>query len=312
MKELTPNQLKKLPEQKRNAYLKQLKKVKRNRKTAVFVISFIVIIAALALLSVTVLFNIKQINVKPEGSYYEAQEIINASGLDTDDNIIRTDFSAVEKRICKNLPYILSVKFKKSIFSGVVTIAVTDDEEKLIFKSADGYVLCDENCKMLRQYSELPNDNNLITVKMKNSVVFKPGEKVLFSDSSQEKALTDTLKAIEKAEFKNVTKIDISDSDSIKVDYQNRFRLLLGDNVKLYEKFLEAKKVIAQEDKSDSSTIGEIDLTILKKVFVNPKDYLDPTSATTVEETTTSADNEDEEEISEEETDEENSDEEEN
>lgn len=290
MKKLTRRQVAALPEEKRIAYMKKLKRVQRNRKILAVFISLIVVVAVAGALSVTVLFNIKSINVKSAGSHYTKEEIISASGLDVGDNLIRTDFDAVSDRICKNLPYVLSVKISKSLVSGTVDISVTDGKKAMIFKSQSGYAVCDNEGKTLEIIADIPKDNNLIIVVCNADVKAEIGKKIGFANDNEKEVFDSVISAIKESGIKDITKIDISDINSIKIDYQNRFRLLLGANDQLTEKLLEAIKVIAAEDETDDTTIAEIDLVVLKKVYVNPKDYLDkPPVTEPVEETTAEA-----------------------
>ncbi len=61
----------------------------------------------------------------------------------------------------------------------------------------------------------------------------------------------------------------------------------MGDSADLAYKLKEAKKVIAQEDETDPKQIGEINLSIAKKVYVEPLETLEKTTAAPKKEVTT-------------------------
>lgn len=292
MKELTKKQIAALSEEKRSLYFKQLKRVQRNRKILGALIAVVVIAAAFAVLSVTVLFNIKQINVDPTGDYYTKEEIISASGLDLGDNILLTDFDGVAQRICANLPYVSDVTFNKKLFNGAINISVTDGIESMAFKMTDGYAVTDNQCKMLKIIPELPEKSNMTVIVSDNTVKAETGKKVYFEDEAVQSVFDSVYNAIKESGIDKITKIDIADSHNIKLEYDGRFRLLLGADSQLTDKLREAVKVIAQENEADATISGEINLTILKKVYVKPLDSLEPT--TVPETTVTTTENYDE------------------
>ncbi len=292
MKQLTPEQLEKLKPESREKYEKRLKAVKRNRLIVAVVSLIIVIAAVVSILCTTVFFNITSIRVVKTGSVYSENEIISASGLNTGDNIIRTDFEKVCQRIEYNLPYVLDATVNKKL-SGEVTISVKDTSAAIIFESKQGYAIADSHGKVLEIINKVPEKSNFMVIKTAKGMDAEPGTVFTFSDAQEEATYYKLIK-----EFKNngilesITKIDLSDISSIKIEYQNRLRLLLGTADSLDIKIKGGLEVIGTEDNKDPNLIAEINLTIPKKVFVNPIESLDPDvgEKDAVEEETTSAD----------------------
>lgn len=286
MKRLDEETIANLSPEKKKKYFAQLKRAKRNRGILAAVVALLVIAAACFALSVTVLFNITKINVKNPGKYYKAEEIISASGLDIGNNIIRTDFENSAERIKMNLPYVLDVKIEKSL-NGIVTISVTDGKKSKIVNCVGGYAITDEKDKVLEIVKTIPKNIELQTITTKSDVVAKLGKKFEFASKEEKLLYTDLTTALTKSGIKNVTAINISNPNSIYVDVSNRFRLKLGTNTDLERKFQEAVKIIATENNLSEETIAEINLSILKKVYVTPVETLEETTTALEVETTT-------------------------
>lgn len=307
MKKLTARQVNALSPEARERYEKKLKKVMRNRRILTGIIAAVAVAAVFAVLSVTVLFNVSEINVAKPGTHYKAEQILDAAGVEVGDNMIMTDWNRVKARVEEKLPYVLSLDIEKKL-GGTVTFTVKDDKAALIFKTADGYAIADSNGKTLELVKDKPKNSGLTLLTVKNTLNAKPGETISFADES-EKALYDEIcTAIKSANITGITGIDIHDRKNIYLEYQSRYRLYLGDNSEIEYKLKEAKKVIAQEDESNPNQIGEINLSIVKKVYVEPLETLEkttvaatkPTEKTTetaapAEEETTSAEEPEEE-----------------
>ncbi len=278
MKKLTPRQVASLSPEVRERYEKKLKKVTRNRRILAGIIAIVAVAAVFAVLSVTVMFNVSEIKVAKAGEHYTAEQIIDALGVEVGDNMIMTDWERVKTRTQERLPYILSLDIVKSL-GGTVTLSVKDDEAAVLFKTANGYAIADSNGKTLELLEEKPKNSGLAVLTVKNKIEAKPGETVTFADEEEKNLYYELNSAIKNADMQNITGIDISDSDNIYLEYQSRYRLYLGDSSEMEYKLKEAKKVIAQEDGNDPKQIGEINLSIPKKVYVEPLETLEKTTA---------------------------------
>ncbi len=284
MKKLTAKQVAALSPEARKRYEKKLKTVKRNRRILTGFVAVIAVAAAFAVLSVTVLFNITELKVANPGKHYKEEEILDAAGIEVGDNMVLADWDRVRSRIETKLPYILSVDINKTA-GGKVTLSVTDDKAAMIFKTETGYAIADSDGKTLEILKTKPKNSGLILLTIKNKINAKSGEMISFSDAAEEDLYTDIKSAISESGITGITGIDISDSKNIYLEYQNRYRLYMGDSSDLVYKLKEAKKVISQEDESDPNQIGEINLSILKKVYVEKLETLEKTTAATAAKT---------------------------
>ena len=277
MKKLTARQIASMTPEARERYEKKLKIVTRNRRILFGTVAVVVIAAVFAVLSLTVLFNVSEVKVAKAGKHYQPEQIIEAADVEVGDNMVATNWDRVKEKVEQKLPYVLSLEIKKTA-SGKITFSVVDDTATLVFKTSKGYALADANCKVLEIVKEKPKNKGLTLLTVKNRINADPGEIISFADDS-ESILYDTIRtAIKNSGIGSITGIDISDPENIYLEYQSRYRLYLGNSEDIEYKLREAKKIIAEEDENDPSQIGEINLSILKKVYVEKLDTLEETT----------------------------------
>lgn len=277
MKKLTARQIASMTPEARERYEKKLKIVTRNRRILFGTVAVVVVAAVFAVLSLTVLFNVSEVKVAKAGKHYQPEQIIEAADVDVGDNMVATNWDRVKEKVEQKLPYVLSLEIKKTA-SGKITFSVVDDTATLVFKTSKGYALADANCKVLEIVKEKPKNKGLTLLTVKNRINADPGETISFSDDG-ESILYDTIRtAIKNSGIGSITGIDISDPENIYLEYQNRYRLYLGNSEDIEYKLREAKKIIAEEDENDPNQIGEINLSILKKVYVEKLDTLEETT----------------------------------
>ena len=277
MKKLTARQIASMTPEARERYEKKLKIVTRNRRILFGTVAVVVVAAVFAVLSLTVLFNVSEVKVAKAGKHYQPEQIIEAADVDVGDNMVATNWDRVKEKVEQKLPYVLSLEIKKTA-SGKITFSVVDDTATLVFKTSKGYALADANCKVLEIVKEKPKNKGLTLLTVKNRINADPGETISFADDS-ESILYDTIRtAIKNSGIGSITGIDISDPENIYLEYQSRYRLYLGNSEDIEYKLREAKKIIAEEDENDPNQIGEINLSILKKVYVEKLDTLEETT----------------------------------
>lgn len=277
MKKLTARQIASMTPEARERYEKKLKIVTRNRRILFGTVAVVVVAAVFAVLSLTVLFNVSEVKVAKAGKHYQPEQIIEAADVEVGDNMVATNWDRVKEKVEQKLPYVLSLEIKKTA-SGKITFSVVDDTATLVFKTSKGYALADANCKVLEIVKEKPKSKGLTLLTVKNRINADPGETISFSDDG-ESILYDTIRtAIKNSGIGNITGIDISDPENIYLEYQSRYRLYLGNSEDIEYKLREAKKIIAEEDENDPNQIGEINLSILKKVYVEKLDTLEETT----------------------------------
>lgn len=262
----------------RARYKKRIKTVQRNRRILTGIVVFIAAAAIIVLLSVTVLFNVSEVKVVKAGSHYTAEEIIEASGVEVGDNMLLTKWKEVSNKVETKLPYVLTLEIKKTI-GGRVSFTVSDDKADKLVKLSKGYAVVDANFKVLEILNDKPKNTQLTMLKIELPNGVEIGNTIDFGEGSKTETVLETImNAVNEVGLNKITGIDISDVNNIYLEYQSRYRLYLGDNSEILYKLKEAKKIIAEEDAINPNQIGEINLSILKKVYVEPLESLEETT----------------------------------
>lgn len=237
------------------------KKRKRKRKRASYYTLFYILfgffgIIVLAILSLTILFPIKSINVKGN-SIYTNKQIIEAGGIEIGSNIISTDFKKVNDLITKRLPYIDKVEVKRN-FDLTVTLNVTAAKPFAQFEQADGYYLINSSGKCIellqKKYQGIP------IIRQAKVDETQPGEIINIKDSEQFDALMMLNGYLKDYQLiKDITVINLSDLQDIWVTYKDRIVLLFGSIGHLDEKMGFA--VLTLQNRESDHKTGTLNLS---------------------------------------------------
>lgn len=275
MREISPERVAQMTPENRMKYEKKLRQVKRNRKiiTAAGAVAAVAVVAAV--LSFTVLFNIRTIKVENKNPVYTKKEITTASGLNIGDSIFQTDFEKAGKKIEEELPYVKKAVITKKL-SGDVVIKIENDEPVLVFAVGKGYAVADSEGKVLELMSAKPADSKLIVLKAAEKMTAVPGKPISFEKKgSGAESYKDVCRAFASAKLLDkVTEIDVTDVNSLVVIYENRFRIKLGPADELENKAEAVARTISMEDETHPGGVAEINAFNYKKIYVDPLDSL--------------------------------------
>ena len=108
-------------------------------------------------LSLTVFFNINTIEAGGSDIYGQ-QEITDAGGVKTGENLFLTGTNDVARKICSVLPYAGTVTVKRKL-PGTLVIQVQDTAPCAAFDGPEGYILINENGKVLSTSSLMYGDS---------------------------------------------------------------------------------------------------------------------------------------------------------
>jgi cell division septal protein FtsQ len=225
---------------------------RRKSQAGRIVLAATVIIVAItaAILSLTVFFNIKAIDIYGE-SKYSSKQIVKAAGVELDSNLIRLKSKEVEKKIEDKLPYIQNAKIVKKLptsleirVQSAVVAGYIEENSSFSLVSVEGKLL--ENVKTRPEgYAE---------------IIGVSAENVKLSQTIKDE--TGSLKSVEKIysafnnqSQNNITKIDVSDSLNMSFVYRNRITVELGSTAELDEKLNFVSKIL-----KDTTKIGEDDV----------------------------------------------------
>ncbi len=278
MAKLTQKELEKMLPEKRRAYEKRRKKVKRNRAIFAGFISMLLLVITVLVLSVTVLFPIDTITVSGT-SRYETQQIIQTSGVIKGENLFLTSTARASEKITTDLPYISKAVVTR-VLPSTIKIEVTGTTAVYCYKTTGGYALTDSQSKVLEivNAQAVPKECAAILTKAAFTAQVGSNVEVDTNTSQQQQAddqkelelLKSVMASIKESSINDITEIDVTSPSSIYLTYQDRLKLNLGSSNELTYKLKSAVEIIKKEDEISTTTSGEINLTNPGSAYVSP------------------------------------------
>lgn len=271
------------------------KAVKKRRRRGNYVVYYIMLAVVafiiFAILSVTVLFNCEGIVVEGE-TVYSDEEIIKASGLKGDENLVRLSLFGISDDILEELVSLDTAVVTKHYFPPHIKITVTPAEPMVNFYYAGkNYVISHEGRVM--QIDRTAADCMEV-------VGYQPGESVVVGDyitaanPEQDDMIKTVSTALELKELEGITKLDISDMINIKMTYEDRVVITLGSVLQLEQKLSIIKELVTTYIGEDEKVT--LDVSNPVRVVQRP---ITPMATATVTTTTAAASETEEEPVEE-------------
>lgn len=244
----------------------QRKRKMRRRKIILRTVLTAVLLMAGIILALTVFFNINKITVSGD-AVYSSEDIINASGISQGDNLIFLSKKKVGEAVTQKLPYIGSVTVKRKLPTGV-ELAVKKTEAAYAVVSDGYYTLVDRNAKVLEKNIEYIGEN-IILLNPGEISSAEIGSSLELADGRVLEKLSAVSKALQDTSFEGITSIDLSDIYNIKLVYQGRITLVLGEtnNSTLPKKIDLGKSAVQNQDEENVMYRGTINLTVNGKAY---------------------------------------------
>ena len=206
---------------------------RRKRKVAAFFLVFLFMLLCVgAALCATILFPIKNI-VVDGNSIYTQQQIISASTVTEDDNLVVLSEKAVRNRISKALPYSGEIIIKK-VFPDTVKITVNTAVPQYYMLSEKGYYVLDSNFKVIEETTQQPTECIYIRCTMPENVVL--GEQ--FDFSAEERELFEKLSVSAEAKGLNITGMSLGDRLDVRMIVDNKIIINFGGDVDIEKKII--------------------------------------------------------------------------
>jgi cell division protein FtsQ len=201
-------------------------KIKRKIPAGYYMLVIILVCALGLSLSMTFMFNIKEFEIIGSSKYTPA-ELEEATGVKLRDNLTRLEADEVRTKILSNLIWLEDVKVKKS-FPNTLTLQVTESIPTYILTSDYGYYIVSQGNKLL-EITPAPN-NDLITIKGFNVKNLNTGDIIQSDENLKDTTLEDIYSELTDNNILSEIKyIDLTDVYNIKLNYQNRVEVRLGD-----------------------------------------------------------------------------------
>lgn len=257
----------------------QRRKKNRRKKIIIRAILGFVFLCAGIIFALTMFFNISEITVTGD-AVYSADDVVNSSEVNIGDNLIFVSKKKISEQITTKLPYVGAVKIKRHLPTGLELIITKTDA---VFAVAlDGcYTLLNKDGKVLEKNLEYIGEN-LILLNMGEITSAEEGQIIVPSGKGCLEKLVSIRTAYEECGIDGITAIDLSDIYDIKLTYQGRITLELGETNKdnLSKKLSLGKAAIETQNEENDAYRGTINLS------VDGKGYWSEETSTTEPQTT--------------------------
>ena len=244
------------------------------RRNLIIFFVFLIIALIAGIVISAAFFKVNNITVKnaqsnkQASSYYTKDEIINASGFTVGQNLIIADVSGAQKSIETVLPYIGTAKIKRKL-PDTLEITVSDTYAKYAVSSTAGYILFNENAKVLDDSSPTIPDTAALVTGVTLSQAAK-GAQCVFTDADKYDKLMKLGSLFGEYSITDVTKINLESDTDIKFVVSNRITCILGSMTDAQSKLRLASKTIEAENQKSFVSDLIIDLSSQSKAFVRP------------------------------------------
>lgn len=232
-----------------------------------YTLIFVIAAAIMAILSLTVLFQIETITVTGTNKYV-SQEIIDASGVKPGDNLFRVSVKSIKKRL-SGFAYVEDVKLNRQ-FPATLEIEIVQEKPLGAVSTSVGYVIIGRSGKVLELGAQsLPEDMMVVS----GMYLYDPKVGQILGEGypsdKQEEAkrekegfimLTRLVDAVSSTEFNQMTLVDFSDRLNMLIVYDNRVMIELGTEADLDYKLKFLKRIISEE--LDSNFEGILDASL--------------------------------------------------
>ena len=235
---------------------------KNKRKKLIFraVLCFIFLCIGI-IFALTMFFNISEITVTGD-TVYSSEDVIEESGVVIGDNLIFVSKKKINEQVSTELPYVGSVKVKRHLPTKLELIITKTDAVYAVVN--DGYyTLLDETGKVLEKDLEYVAEN-IILLNIGEITSTELGKKISCESDDYLEKLVNIRNAYKDCGIKDITAIDLSDIYDIKLTYQGRIILELGETNKdnLYKKLSLGKAAIDTQNEENMLYRGTINLTV--------------------------------------------------
>lgn len=246
------------------------RRLKNSVRRALLAFCLLLVLVAFGItLSLTVFFKTEVITAQGSGIYTE-QQIIDASGVNSENNLFLIDKDEISSRITRQLPYIGTVTVERK-FPNTVNIEVADTYATYAVENSDGsYILMDADFKVLDNASAQNPADTIVISKAEVSSA-DPGSQIVFSDEAVQNRIIQIAKAVSENEMTQATEIYTDGVNSNYIVYMNRITFELGSLDNIDEKIIRGLASCQKLDENGSNMRGNLNLTVDKQSYFTPE-----------------------------------------
>jgi len=219
-------------------------------------VAFLLVCLSL-IMAMSVFFKVSEIRVEGN-SVYTAEEIIEASGIDTGDNLFFINQIFMGSRLTERLPYLQTATVSR-VLPNKVIITVTESSSTACVYAGDTLWMIDRSCKLMGPTTAAEADSGgLVLVKGLSPIdpvvgdVISPG----VEETPKVSYLSEILTEIDARGLNGkVADLDITSVANPTFMYEGRFLVKLGSKNETAHKFGVLLSAVEQLSEGDAGTI---------------------------------------------------------
>jgi cell division protein FtsQ len=207
-----------------------------------------------------VFFRVDTVAIGGNGRY-TTQEILEASGIEANDNLFLMNKFAVQREMNEALPYVGDVTIHRALPS-TIQITVEEREPVAAVRISNGYWYMDASGRLLEMQEE---NAGYIEVTGVSLVSPTGGGQLTVGDSDRLKGtgLVGLLTALEDADLlENAQSIDLSEGSSMMMDYTDRYQVKIPYGADYAYKVRALEGIVDALEADNDNRSGVIDLTL--------------------------------------------------
>ena len=242
---------------------RRVQRNKRNRRKKLIFrsVAGAIFLVVGVIVALSLFFNINKIVVSGD-AVYSHETVVKASGVSEGDNLIFLSKSKLNEKLSSELAYIGSVTVKRRLPS-TLELVIKKTDAKLGIAMNGYFTLLDENGKVLEKDLETVGEN-IIIANLGEIESAELGEIVVLKEEKVLTKLQQVLAECNKVGINDISLMDLSDIYNIKLVYQGRITLVLGetDSENLNSKLALGKAALDKQNEENSLYRGTINLTV--------------------------------------------------
>lgn len=226
------------------------KKARKRRLIAWFIFIMFLLLAVGVVLSLTVLFPIKNISFSGSKIYTE-QQIFDASGIKLEDNLFTVSKKDTLDKLREKLPFIETVEFKRTL-PDTLNVTVSDAKKYACYQSGDKYYTVSHKGWVLEETEERTENVFLVIVE---DIECSVGKELIYKNDKT-KSLIDEIVNYLNSEEISIDYVDVSNELNLKVGVEARFEVEFGNDNFLESKIKHLNGMIDGIEENKSGTIN--------------------------------------------------------
>ena len=233
------------------SHIRQSENKKAMRNTVIICTAVLLILIS-AVIACFFIFRIKEISVKGSEKYTE-EELIQAAGIEKNANLIIKRISDIERSLRSAYPSLEDVKIVKK-YPDRLEITVTDSEELYYIELGSDCFTVTDDLRVTSQRSAPPEGT--VELKSGNIVSAVVGEYLVFKYDTDYNYLKELLENIRFHKIsEHINRIDAGKKFEIKLKYDDRFIIEIGDSENVATKLTLAESYISSLKDTDRGII---------------------------------------------------------